>query len=187
MRDSDILKKLHSDPNIGMSLLMNCYAGLVYSVVKGKLSDPHFSSADIEECVADVFSEFYRDLNRYDPSLGSIKAWLCTMAKHNALDLVKKRANEFCHISTDDDESFLQFADDFSVEEHYIDKEFRHALMQAIVSLGEPDHEIIVRKFYLEESTKSIAKRLNMTVSAIDTRAHRALKKLREKLGVDQV
>ena len=56
-------------------------------------------------------------------------------------------------------------------------------VFEAIKDLGELDSEIIIRKFYLSEPSKKIAKKLGMTVSAVDTRTHRALKKLREILG----
>ncbi|MBQ7060184.1 MAG: RNA polymerase subunit sigma-24, partial [Clostridia bacterium] len=56
-------------------------------------------------------------------------------------------------------------------------------LFTAINGLGEPDREIVVRKYFLNEPSKSIAKRLDMSVSAVDTRTHRALKKLKKLLG----
>ena len=56
--------------------------------------------------------------------------------------------------------------------------------MDAVKGLGEPDSEIIIRKFYLGESSKQISDRLSMTVSAIDTRTSRALKKLRTKIAI---
>ena len=56
-------------------------------------------------------------------------------------------------------------------------------LMGAVKALGEPDCEIILRKFYLSQSSKEIAERLNMTVSNVDTRTHRAIKRLRNELG----
>ena len=56
--------------------------------------------------------------------------------------------------------------------------------MDAVKGLGEPDSEIIIRKFYLGENSKQISDRLSMTVSAIDTRASRALKKLRTKIAI---
>lgn len=56
--------------------------------------------------------------------------------------------------------------------------------MQAIKDLGEPDHEIIVQKYFFNESSNSISKRLGMTVTAIDSRASRAIKELRERFEV---
>jgi RNA polymerase sigma-70 factor (ECF subfamily) len=55
-------------------------------------------------------------------------------------------------------------------------------VFSAIEALGEPDSSIIFRKYYYGESSETIAKRLNMTESAVNTRTHRALKKLRELL-----
>lgn len=43
--------------------------------------------------------------------------------------------------------------------------------------------EIIVRKYYLLESSKEIADRLQISVNAVDIRIHRALKKLKSILG----
>ena len=77
----------------------------------------------------------------------------------------------------------MPVADDTDIEQGYIDKELRKQLVEAIKSLGEPDSEIIVRKFYFGESSKQISERLAMTVSAIDTRASRALKKLRTRIA----
>lgn len=183
MRDAELLEKLQTEPETGMQLLLGQYAGLVYAVVRGRLSSSVFCESDVEGCVADTFSEFYLDLDRYDPALGSIKAWLCVIAKNNALDHLRKyyREAEACAL----EEDLARYADGFSVEGDVEDKELRLELMKAIRDLGEPDREIIVRKFYLSQSSKEIGEKMNLTVSNIDTRTHRALKKLRQKFGGD--
>ena len=56
-------------------------------------------------------------------------------------------------------------------------------IFNAIKNLGEPDSSIIFRKYYYGESSEKIAEILDMTPSNVDTRAHRAIKKLREMLG----
>ncbi len=183
MQDTQLLEKLQTEPETGMQLLLSQYAGLVYAVVRGKLSSCVFCEADVEGCVADTFSEFYCDLSRYDPALGSIKAWLCVIARNNALDYLRKFYREAGVCAPR--EELAQYADEFSVEGSVQDRELRLELMKAIRDLGEPDREIIVRKFYLSQSSKEIAEKMNLTVSNVDTRTHRALKKLRQKFGGD--
>lgn len=183
MQDEKLLKKLHKNPDAGMRLLMDQYAGLVYTVVKGRLSPAVFCAADIEVCVADTFSEFYCDLHKYDPTSGSIKSWLCVIAKHNALDYVRRYYREVDVVSLDDAQANAQYADDFSLEGDFEDRDLRLELMKSIRNLGAPDCEILVRKFYLSQSSKEIAEQLHLTVSNVDTRTHRAIKKLREKFG----
>ncbi len=185
MKDDELIKLLQRKPDDGIKILTEQYAGLVYAVVMGKLNPLGFSSADIEECVADTFSEFYFDIDKFSSLSGSIKSFLCVIARNNAIDLVRKRKNENNYISLDDETVFEQFMDEFSIEENYECENLRQELMTAIKNLGEPDCEIIIRKFYLYQSSKQIAEKLDMTVSNVDTRTHRAIKKLKEIFGGD--
>lgn len=181
MNDSELIKLLKKDADKGLAELMKSYTGLICSVIKGAYA--LFSSEDIEEIASDVFFDFYRNIKKYNPVLGSIKTFLCVTAKHKAIDHARKLARENGNISIDDEETFLQFADDFAVEDEFFGDEERRALFAEIGALGEPDSEIIMRKFFFCESSKSIAEGLGLTPSNVDVRTHRALEKLREKIG----
>lgn len=185
MHDDALYQILHQDPDAGMKILIDQYAGLVSAVVQSKLSPCVFCAADIEHCIADVFSEFYCDLDKYDPKRSSIRAWLCVIAKHNALDRLRNYYSNAGAVSLDDGGSRAQPADNFSIEEDLEDRDTRSALIKAVKNLGEPDREILIRKFYLAQSSKEIADKLKMTVSNVDTRTHRAIQKLREQFGGD--
>lgn len=52
-----------------------------------------------------------------------------------------------------------------------------------LLRLLHKDSSIIIRKYYFGESSKKIADALNLTVSNVDTRMHRALNKLRKLFG----
>ena len=65
-------------------------------------------------------------------------------------------------------------------------KERRQELLGAIDALENTDREILLRKYFMSQNSKDIARIMHMTVSAVDTRAHRALKKLRSILGGDK-
>jgi len=182
MPDDALYRLLKADPEAGMTALIDQYAPMVYAVVRGKLFTPPFDPSDIEHCAADTFSEFYMELDKYDPARGSIKALLCVMARHNALDLLRKHQAAPSGLSLDD-ETRPEPTDDFSLEGNFEDRETRQALMDAIRSLGHPDRDILVRKFYLGQSSREIALALNLTVSNVDTRTHRAIQTLRDRLG----
>lgn len=173
MRDDEILALLRENPEKGLKTLAEQYGGLVYAVCRRNLGGA--SSADIEECAAGVFAEFYLELDKYDPSKGSVKAWLCTIARHNALDAARK-TKEALPL----DEEIL--SEERTVEGELEESELRRAVLDEVKSLPEPDREILLRKFYLGESSKEIAKRLKMSVSNVDTRTSRAVEKLRKRL-----
>ena len=183
MEDRELLQLLRKDPSTGMEQLMNKYTALVYAVVKGKLSESYYVSSDIEDCVADVFSEFYTELIRYDPKVSSIKSYLCILARNHAVDIVRKRARQQGDISLDDEKSLFQISDEMIFETDFPEDELRRQVFSWVKSLGEPDSSIIIRKYYFGESSKEIAEVLKMTVSNVDTRSHRALSKLRKMSG----
>lgn len=180
MEDAKLLRLLHKDPNAGMERLMDQYAALIYAVVKGRLMGYPCVSTDVEDCVAEVFCEFYTALDKYDESISSIKTYLCVLARNNATDLLRRRARQYGEVSLDGE---LQVADDIDVESEITESELRRELIEAVKALGEPDTSIIIRKYYLGESSRTIADALNMSVSSVDTRTHRALNKLKNLFG----
>lgn len=174
LTDVELLELLKAKPEKGINALLKQYGGIVYAVVRRKLSGLNIAEADIEACAADTFSEFYTDLCKFDPAKGSIRAWLCVIARHNAADLIRRNAP----LPLDDELN----AADCSLESDLEEQELRRAVLEAVKALGEPDREILMRKFYLGESSKDIAKRLKMSVSNVDTRTSRAVEKLRKSL-----
>lgn len=179
MRDDELLLKLKKSPDEGIRLMIELYSGLVYTIVRSKLSQSVFSLVDIDSCVFDVFTEFYLDLKKFDLNCGSIRSWLCVIAKHNAYDYLRKHLGKK-DVSLDALES-IEIADEFMIETELEEREIKEYLIKVLDELGEPDREIILRKFYFGESSKSIGARLDISVSNVDTRTHRAIKKLRER------
>lgn len=182
MQDVSFIKLLRKNPDAGMKRLLEQYGGLVYSVTRGKLLMPPFTSEDIEDCVADTFIEFYDKLFRYEPARGSIKAWLCTIARNKAIDRLRERYTAPETVSLEETSRHPVVK---SPENDLLSQEDKARLLNAIQTLGEPDRQIILRKYYLSQPSREIAERLGMTISNVDTRTHRAIEKLRKQLEVN--
>ena len=180
MQEQELLEALMHTPEAGLSALMNQYAGLVRAVVRRRLSADVFCSADVEGCVADTFSEFYLELDRYASEKGSIRSYLCVIARNKALDLLRRRYRERNLLPLD--EALVRETAEDSLECGLEEAEMRRAVLAAVKEFAEPDREILLRKFYLGESSREIAEKLTLTVSNVDTRTHRAVKMLQRKL-----
>lgn len=184
MDDEKLLRLLHKDPNTGMEKLIEIYAGLVYAVITRAIPDSCSFTSELESCVADVFSEFYCNLSKYDPRLSSIKTYLCVIARNNAIDLLRKNDKLKSNISLDTEDLVLTLPGSMSAEDTLLKKETRREILQAINAMGEPDRSILLRKFYFLQPSKQIAADLGLTSSNVDTRTHRALHKLRRLFEV---
>jgi len=170
--DKELIRLLRRNPQKGFETLVKQYGGLLYTLVRGRLSAERYGSAEVEDIVADSISDFYLSLKSFDPARCSIKSYLCVIARNKTADILRK--SRVTELPLEEAEEVLDIAD--TVEEN----ELRAALLREINDLGEPDSLIIIRKYYLGQPSKDIAAALDMTPANVDTRAYRAIKKLRK-------
>ncbi|MDL2224898.1 sigma-70 family RNA polymerase sigma factor [Eubacteriales bacterium OttesenSCG-928-M02] len=179
MTDTERLANLQKAPEEALGQLMDEYMGLVYTVVKNQLGS-FATNEDVEECVSDAFFTLYQQRDRIDVEKGTIKAYLCVIAKRKAITRYHQKNRRKDAVAVLED---MEFIDHETPEGQAMARDEVVALIDAIKSLGQPDAEILFRKYYLGEPSKEIAEKLNMTVSNLDSRAHRAIKKLQPQKG----
>ncbi len=176
MTDPELLEWLKKDPNRGMNQLIRQYAGLVFGIVRGIMAGI-CDSSEIEDCVTDVFLKFQNGLSSFRPE-ASLKTYLGILARNSALNAIRNRPEV---LSLEDEDLWLQIPAEGDFTEEIAEKNLLDSVFAEIEKLGHPDADILLRKYYLGQSSRCIAKALNLTVSNVDTRAHRAIRKLREK------
>lgn len=177
MNDEELQKMLVSDPEMGMKKLIESCGGLVSAVISGKLLRSRFSHADIEDCAAETFFEFWQGFKAAPCRADEIRPRLCVIARRNAIDRLRRSYGRPETVP-------LEYA---AIKTEYADSELnldvRLELVEAVKALGKPDSEIIIRKYYFGQTSAEIAKITGLSAANVDTRAHRALKKLRKLLG----
>ena len=177
MQDQKLASELKKRNEAAMSRLIDQYAKLLWSVA-GAVLHGVGTAQDVEECVADVFIYLWEDPRRYDPQRGTLKSWLAMVARSKAID----RWRELSARSTVPwDEVFLTGETD--TVDSVMEEETRRALIAAVNALGEPDREILVRRYYYGQKPKEIALALNMSVKQVDNRLYQTKRRLRQVLS----
>ena len=72
--------------------------------------------------------------------------------------------------------------DRLGIVDDILKEETRRALVAAINALGEPEREILIRRYYYDQKPKEIALALDMNVKQVDNRLYQTKLKLREAL-----
>ena len=70
-----------------LRLIYDQYAAGVLALLSRMLG----SNAEAEEILQEVFLTLWKEAGRFDPERGSLRAWLFTMARRRALDLLRAR------------------------------------------------------------------------------------------------
>ena len=155
--------------------LFHSYAKLLWTVAGGVLSFCAGGEQDIEECVSDAFIELWRHPEKYDPTRGSLKSYLCTITKSRAIDIWRRKTKE--NVVSLEDYMENEAADDrFDITDYC-------ELYEAVRNLEEPTREIIVRRYFHDEKPVKIAKRLGLPIKEVENRLYRGKKALSESLS----
>ncbi len=166
---------LNTNPEKGMELVVRTYSGYVYAICRARLTGV-YPPQEIEECAAEVFAEVYRCRERLDEQKGSLKAFICTVARNRASNAYRAAIRRQPCVSLDD-ARLPETTDD--AEDSLLAAETTDELISAIRSLGQPDSEIFIRKYYFGQSTREIAKALELKENTVDKRVSRGCAKLR--------
>ena len=180
MTDNEFKRLYDKDPNEAQTALFDEYLNYVYAIVYNKLRSCG-SREDMEECVGDVFSAVFISYDRSGSFEGDLKGFIGTIASRTAIQMYRKLVRHGDMVYLEDEKA--EIADTEQVETSTERKAMQSTLLRLIKSLGEPDSDIIIRKYYFNMNSHEIAEKHSMSPEAVRMRCSRALKKLKALLA----
>lgn len=140
------------------------------------------SREEAEEAAQDVFLKVYKMLGTFEQK-AKFSTWLYTIAYRTAIDRSRRKTIETRSI--DDDESFVQVADQNAQTPLQVmqQQDLQGQLAAAIDQLKPMDATVISLFYIHENSINEIAEITGLSVSNIKTKLHRLRETLREQLG----
>ena len=138
---------------------------------------------EAEELAADVFAKLIANKPRYSGK-SSFKTWLFAIARHTAIDHLKKRSRLFCEPT----ETMYDLSDSSDLEKQYLSEERKIQLHHALENLN-PDYSQVIYLSYFEgfsnAETAAIMKKSKRQIEKLLYNAKQSLKKILEKEGFE--
>lgn len=179
MREEEIIRLLIKEPEKGIAAAMEEYGQMVKRMVNRVLFDA--GPEETEECTADIFVKLWQDISSFDGEKGNLSAWICGIARHTAIDRLRKRKGEKAvPIADFKDEERLGVAPDFSDE--VVRRENAAVIRAAVHGMKQPDRNIFLLRYFYFLPVKEIARQLDMTEKQVENRLRRGRKKLKAEL-----
>lgn len=172
MTDKEIAQLLERDSEAGLAAAVQQYGGYVYKIVLTRLSGI-CAKEDIDEAVSDIFFKLFTAA-KGGKTFTSVGGYLSVTAQRHCIDLFRKVTGRAQTVPLD------EIAELSSEQEIFADTS--QELMTAIKSLGQPDMQIFLRRYFFGQRNKYIARELGMTPAAVNKRISRGLVKLKEIL-----
>jgi RNA polymerase sigma-70 factor (ECF subfamily) len=171
----DVITRLLRHDEEAYSEIIHQYYRLVWAVVGSVMKDAErCTREDVEECVSDVFVALWDQPQKYDPARGSLKNYLCIIAKSKAANIRKKNSRS--------NVVYLEDYGDLVSEAEYSETHDYQALYAAIHALREPAREIMIRRYFHGQKPQKIADCMRLPKKQIENYLYNAKKTISDTL-----
>ena len=146
------------------------------------------NSHDAEDIAQDTFIQLYKAASQYEPR-SKFSTWLYTIAKNLCLNRLRLGIRETCDNpnATEDEESYRLKdkidSSDPGPHQQMEQKELSSAVQKAVLALPESLRLPLILRRYQELSYNEIAEVMEISVTAVKLRLHRAKPLLAQKLA----
>lgn len=183
--DRELAARLRRGDRSALAALYDRYGGVVLALLMRIVR----SQAEAEDLLQEVFLQAWRRAPEYDPRRGSFSAWLFTIARNRALDVVRsprhkqalQRSSE--PATPEQRQSDEPPASEASPEETLALKRRAQAVRAALADLSPVQREAIELAYYSGLSHSEIASQTGEPLGTIKSRINQAAAKLRAALG----
>ncbi len=174
--DVELLSRIVARDERAVEALYARYSRPLYSLAYQVTGAERFA----QDVVQEVFVALWRDASRFDPARGAVAPWLFSLARHKAIDLVRREAN--IRKRTADVDLELRQADDDVDHETWLMFR-RDRVRAAIEELTAAQREALDLAFFGGLTHVEVADKLGIPLGTAKTRIRSALLRLRDILG----
>ena len=144
------------------------------------------SKEDAEEVVCDVYTCAWQRATGYDPSRGSVIAWLTVMARNRAIDRLRQRREVLSLDDARQEGLAASLCGEGSTPEQILDQfQSGSAVHRALQSLTPQRRHLVALAFFQGLTHQEIADAVGMPLGTVKSHVRRALNELQSELRID--
>ena len=181
--DEALVRRAQGGDSAAFDELVRCYTQIVYRVLYKILRHEE----DTQDALQDTFVSAYRALPRFRQD-ARFSTWIYRIATNAALMKARARRTNLVSLDQPSEDKEIQGAWDLpdwsaTPDEELLTDETRHVMEEAIQALPPEQRAAFVLHDIQDLSSGETAQAMGITVSAVNSRLHRARVFLRDRIG----
>lgn len=169
----------HGKNTLGIEALYDTHGAICYRLACRILVDTHLA----EDVVQEVFLAVWAGrAGVFDPTRGSMRAWLLHITHHRAVDKVRRNERHASRNAGSD--MFASLASDSDVESDAWDGLRREHVVAALAQLSEEQRRVLELAYFGCYTQVEIAELTSTPLGTVKTRTWAALRQLRRNLDL---
>ncbi len=176
INERNFVKQLKKKNEDALLYVIENYGWVLKTVVKRQMGTlPHLW----DDCMNDTLLTVWENIESFDPAKSEFQNWLAGVCRFKALTYVRK----YIKSSREDLVEQMPEWEDEAAQREFLRREYEEEVGR-ILSYLKKDDAVIFRLVYLEGlSMDEVAKRMNMSKTAIYGRISRGRKQIRKSIG----
>ena len=196
MSDAELVARVAAGDERGLAELYDRYADALFVVAFRRLGDRESA----QEVVQETYLTLWNRAELFDARLGSLLAWLSTIARNRAIDrlraLRRRPAPAVLGLPGPDEPGEVRVSERIVADallaprgpspdpQQVVDEAWVRSVVRAALDvLPEVERRVLELAYYEGSSQSEIAHRLGWPIGTVKTRTRRALSRLRAVLG----
>jgi RNA polymerase sigma-70 factor (ECF subfamily) len=176
--ESDWIQQARAGDQNAFGRLVAAYQTPVYNLAYRMLG----SKAEAEDAAQEAFLKAYVHLRSYDPQR-PFRSWLLSIASHYCIDRIRRRRITWLPLEDEIAEPYQMTSNSPNPEAVASHREQEQQVQRLLEALSPTDRAAITLRYWYDCSYEEIAETLNLTVSAVKSRLHRARHTLAESMA----
>lgn len=154
----------------------------IKSIIKYQLNCRSIFGAKCRELSHDLTVKVYDKLYTFKPEY-KFKTWVQIIIRNALIDLYRLKKKNGLTVSLEEHSSIKYISENSEDQERIMIEEERSQYLEQIITELKPSDKYIIDLYYFEEySQKRLANKLNMNVSAVNSKLSRIKNQLRKRV-----
>ncbi|WP_077619084.1 RNA polymerase sigma factor [Bacillus sinesaloumensis] len=167
-----LLKRVQNGSRIAFDLFYEKHYSFVLNIALHIIGD-HSEAEDVSH---DVFLEVFQKPKQYNPSKGSVKAWLAVKTKSRSLDRLRKKRPVLMNRL----ESILT-KNEKGADLHFLLELQNNIIIDALDHLPNEQREALIRSYFQGETHKEIANSMEKPLGSVKSLIRYGIQNLRKQ------
>lgn len=175
--ETEWIRLARQGDQVAFGRLVVAYQTPVYNLAYRMLGN----AGEAEEAAQETFIRVYTKLHSYDPQR-PFRSWLLSIASHYCIDLLRRRRINWLSLEDEFANPIRLASNDPGPEAAASQQEHEEQIQHLLAALSPTDRAAVTLRYWYDCSYEEIAATLNLTVSAVKSRLHRARRALAKKI-----
>jgi RNA polymerase sigma-70 factor, ECF subfamily len=176
--DAALVERMIAGDESALSTLYDRYSSMLFSMLVRILKD----TSAAEEILQDLFLQLWRNPSRFDPSRGSLPAWLLVIGRNRAISRLRSRERR--EVSEDSEGfSMESIPSPGNIEEEAQRSQLAQRLKSAMATLPPEQREAVELAYFEGMSQTEIATRTGSPLGTVKSRVRTAMQSLKQIFG----